>query len=269
MIMTMKNNPLDYITATMVISYDCPRKYYYEYVEGWKLVKPLANLVFGSILHESIAEEFLNGRKATDAFLEKWSKVGELTYSRADNHESLRKIGIALIEKVQKTEIYQRVVAVEKVYQTELPDGTIFKGKVDLIYDNGKEEVLLDWKTSSSLFLDHRPDLDDQLTAYSMLSGISKVAYGVLLKKKEPEVKFFYAQRTYQDYLDYQLKVMKVVSDIESGFFFKKPSIYCGFCPFCPLCRNQEEKIKTELKRVPVEDRYAGIDCEEVLVCLV
>lgn len=265
----MKNNPLDYITATMVISYDCPRKYYYEYVEGWKLVKPSANLVFGSILHESIAEEFLNGRKALEVFLEKWSKVGELTYSKADKHESLRKIGIALIEKVQRTEIYERVVAVEKAYQTELPDGTVFKGKVDLIYDNGKEEVLLDWKTSSSLFLDHRPDLDDQLTAYSMLAGIPRVAYGVLLKKKEPEVRFFHALRTNQDYLDYQLKVMKAVSDIEAGFFFKKPSLYCGFCPFTPLCRNQKEKIAAELKRIPVEDRYAGIECEEVSACLV
>lgn len=267
--MTMKNNSLDYITATMVISYDCPRKYYYEYVEGWKPVKPSANLVFGSILHDSIAEEFLNGRTAIKVFLEKWSNVGELIYSRADNHESLKKVGLSLIEKIEKTEIYQRVVAVEKAYQTELTDGTIFKGKVDLIYDNGKEKVLLDWKTASSFFLDHRPDLDDQLTAYSMLSGIPKVAYGVLLKKKKPEVRFFHAQRTYQDYLDYQLKVMKVVSDIESGFFFKKPSLYCGFCYFCPLCRNQKEKIDAELKRVPVEDRYEGIDCEEVSVCSV
>lgn len=253
----------------MVISYNCPRKYYYEYVEGWKLVKPPANLVFGSIIHESIAEEFLNDRKAVEVFLEKWNNVGEITYSRSDSHESLREVGILLIEKVQKTEIYQRVVAVEKAYQTELPDGTIFRGKVDLIFDDGQEEVLLDWKTSSSSFLDHRPDLDDQLTAYSMLSRISKVAYGVLLKKKNPEIKFFYASRTYQDHLDYQLKVMKAVSDIEAGFFFKKPSFYCGFCPFCPLCRNQEEKIKTELKKAPVEDRYAGIEYEEVVTSLV
>lgn len=265
----LKNNPLDYITSTMVISYDCPRKYYYEYVEGWKLVKPSANLVFGSILHDSIATEFLNCRKALEVFLEKWSQVRELSYSRSDSHESLRKIGTTLIEKIQKTRIYQRVVTVEKAYQTELPDGTLFKGKVDMIFDDAGEEVLLDWKTANSSFLDHRPDLDDQLTAYSMLSGISKVAYGVLLKKKNPEIKLLYAQRTYQDYLDYQLKVMKVVSDIEAGFFFKKPSLYCGFCPFTPLCRKQEERIKTELKRVPVEDRYAGIECEEVAACLV
>jgi hypothetical protein len=149
-----------------------------------------------------------------------------------------------------------------------LPDGTLFKGKIDLIYDNGKEDVLLDWKTSSSVFLDHRPDLDDQLTAYSMLSRIPKVAYGLLLKKKNPELKFYHAQRTHQDYLDYQLKVMKVVSDIESGFFFKKPSLYCSFCPFKPLCRNQKEKVAGELKRVPVEDRYEGIECEQALACL-
>ena len=265
----LKNNPLDYITSTMVISYDCPRKYYYEYIEGWKLVKPSANLVFGSVLHESIATEFLNGRKAIEVFLEKWSQVGELSYSRADSYESLKKIGITLIEKIQNTKIYQRVVAVEKAYQTELPDGTIFKGKIDMIFDDDGKEILLDWKTSSSSFLDHRPDLDDQLTAYSMLSGISKVAYGVLLKKKNPEIRLLYAKRTYQDYLDYQFKVMKVVSDIEVGFFFKKPSLYCGFCPFTLLCRKQEERIKTELKRVPVEDRYAGIECEEVVTCLV
>lgn len=265
----MKNNPLGYMTATTVISYDCPRKYYYEFVEGWKPIRPSANLVFGSVFHESIAEEFLNGRTAEDVFLEQWGKVGELIYSKPDNHESLRKIGLCLIEKVQNTQVYQRVVAVEKAYQMELPDGTILKGKVDLIFDDGKDEVVLDWKTTKGSFLDSRPDLDDQLTAYSMLSRIPKVGYGVLLKKKEPEVKFLYAERDEQDYLDYQVKVMKVVADIEAGFFFKKPSIYCGFCSYCSLCRGQKETVVAELKRVPVQDRYQGIECEEAELCLV
>jgi hypothetical protein len=264
----MKNNPLDYITSTMVTSYDCPRKYYYEYVEGWKPIKPSANLVFGSIIHDSIAQEFLEAREASRVFLEKWDNIGKISYSRNDSYESLKKVGLSLLAKVEKSEPFQRAITAEKAYQTELPDGTFFKGKIDLIYDNEKEYVLLDWKTSSSVFLDHRPDLDDQLTAYSMLSQIPKVAYGLLLKKKNPELKFYYAQRTQQDYLDYQLKVMKVVSDIESGFFFKKPSLYCSFCPFTPLCRNQKEKVAAELKRVPVEDRYKGIECEEVLACL-
>ena len=260
----MRNNPLGYVTTSMIQAYDCPRKYYYEYVEGWKPIRPSANLVFGSIFHESIAEEFLNGHTADEVFAEKWEKAGELVYSQRDNHASLKEIGLSLISKVQKTEVYQRVIAVEKAYRAELPDGTIFKGKIDLIYDDGKEEVVLDWKTAKGSFLDSRPDLDDQLTAYSMLSRIPKVGYGVLLKRKAPEICFFYAQRTEQDYLDYQVKVMKVVADIESGFFFKKASIYCGFCPFCPLCRHQEDEIKAELKREPAKDRYQGIECEEV-----
>jgi hypothetical protein len=264
----MKNNPLDYITSTMVTSYDCPRKYYYEYVEGWKPIRPSANLVFGSIIHDSIAQEFLEAREASQVFLEKWGNITEVNYSRNDSYESLKKVGLSLLAKVEKSEAFQKAITAEKAYQTELPDGTVFKGKIDLVYDNGKEDVLLDWKTSSSVFLDHRPDLDDQLTAYSMLSQIPRVAYGLLLKKKNPELKFYHAQRTQQDYLDYQLKVMKVVSDIESGFFFKKPSLYCSFCPFTPLCRNQKEKIAAELKRVPVEDRYEGIECEEALACL-
>ena len=265
--MRMRNNPLGYLTATMVLSYDCPRKFYYEYVEGWKPVRPSANLVFGSVFHESIAEEFLNGRTAADLFLEKWQRVDDVVYSRTDNHESLKKLGLSLLEKIEKTEIYQRVMAVEKAYATELPDGTVFKGKIDLIYDDGKgNEVVLDWKTSNAAFLDSRPDLDDQLTAYSMLAGIPRVAYGVLLKKKEPEVNFCHSQRTRQDYSEYQLKVMKTAADVEAGFFFRKPSLYCGFCSFCPLCRNQKEKIKTELKRTTVEDRYQGLECEKVAV---
>lgn len=251
----------------MILAYDCPKKYHYEYLEGWKPKISNANLVFGSIFHESIAEEFLNGRTSKQVFLEKWEKVGELNYSAYDTHEKLKQTGLFLLEKIQNTPIYQRVVAVEKAYQMELANGTIFKGKIDMIYDDGKQEVVLDWKTSSRSFLDSRPDLDDQLTAYSMLSGISKVAYGVLLKKKEPEINFLSALRTKEDYLDYQIKVMKVISDIEAGFFFRKPSMYCGFCSYVCLCRNQKEKIETELKRAPVVDRYQGIECEKV--CLV
>ncbi|MFH0796989.1 MAG: PD-(D/E)XK nuclease family protein [Candidatus Omnitrophota bacterium] len=260
----MKNNSLGYLTASMVQAYDCPKKYYYEYVEGWKAIRPSANMVFGSVVHESLAEEFLNGHTAQEVFLEKWEKTGDLIYSRSDTQESFRKTGLLLIEKVAKTEVYQRVVAVEKAYQTELADGTIFKGKIDLIYDDGKGNVVLDWKTANGFFQDSRPDLDDQLTAYSMLSGIGRVGYGILLKKKEPEVNFVFAVRNTEDYLDYQVKVMKTVADIESGFFYKKPSLYCGFCSFCPICRNQKEEIAATLTKRPVEDRYRGLECEEV-----
>lgn len=260
----MRNNSLGYVTATMIQSYDCPRKYFYEYVEGWKPIRPSANLVFGSIFHESIAEEFLTDRSASELFLDKWAKVEELEYSNSDTHESLKNIGFSLLEKVSKTEVYQRVIAVEKAYQTRLSDNTVLKGKLDLIYDSRGEEVLLDWKTSSRAFLDSRPDLDDQLTAYSMLSGIQRVAYGVLVKKKNPEVYFLHAERNRQDYADYQVKVMKVVSDIEAGFFFRKPSIYCGFCPYVALCRNQKDKIEKELNKTSVEDRYQRIECEKV-----
>lgn len=263
----MENNSLGYMTASMVQSYDCPRKFYYQFVEGWKPVLPSANLVFGSIIHEAIAEEFLNGRAIKEYFLEKWNQVEDLAYSRYDSKDSLRETGLALIGKLERIEVLQRVVSVEKAYQTVLPDDTVFKGKVDLIYDNHDSEVLLDWKTSGGAFLDSRPDLDDQLTAYSMLSGIPKVCYGVLLKKKNPDVQFLHSVRTEEDYQEYRIKVMKVVSDIEAGFFFKKPSMYCGFCDFEPLCRKQEDKIKTELKRVlPVTDRYADVECEAAAV---
>ena len=264
----MKNNQLGYLTATTVLAYDCPRKYYYEYVEGWKPVIPPANLVFGSILHESIAEEFRNGQTAEDIFLRNWEKTDDMAYSRSDTHESLRETGLALLDLIRGTEPYQRVVAVEKAYETRLPDGTVFKGKIDMIYDDGADEVVLDWKTAASPFHNSRPDLDDQLTAYSMLTGIPKVAYGVLLKKKKPEVRFFRAARTRKDYLDYQLKVMKVAADIEAGFFFRKPSMYCSFCRFCPLCRDLKERIEAELRQTPVWDRYKDVECEKVEVPL-
>ncbi|MCK4245065.1 MAG: PD-(D/E)XK nuclease family protein, partial [Candidatus Omnitrophica bacterium] len=168
----MRNNPLGYLTTTMVRSYDCPKKYFYEYVEGWRPLRPSANLVFGSIVHESIAEGLSNGHLTKDLFIEKWKKVEELIYSRSDTHQSLEGIGLSLISKLEKTPVYRRAVAVEKAYQVELADGTIFKGKIDIIYNDGRENVVLDWKTSSRSFLDSRPELDDQLTAYSMLAGI-------------------------------------------------------------------------------------------------
>jgi hypothetical protein len=263
----MENNQLGYMTASMVTAYDCPRKFYYQYVEGWKPILPSANLVFGSIIHDSIAEEFLNGKTTKEYFVEKWDKVEDLAYSRYDSKDSLRETGLALIDKLEKTEVLQRVVAVEKPFMTVLPNDTVFKGKVDLIYDDRESEVLLDWKTSGGAFLDSRTDLDDQLTAYSMLSGIPKVCYGVLLKKKNPDVQFLHSVRTAEDYREYQVKVMKIVADIEAGFFFKKPSMYCGFCDFSSLCRKQEDKIRTELKRVlPITDRYIDVECEAVAV---
>ncbi len=258
----MRNNPLGYITASMVQSYACPRKYYYQYIEGWTLVVPKASTVFGSIIHESIAAEFLDSTTAKEYFLEKWDAIGVLSYSRYDSKESLRDIGLALIDKLETTEILQRVVAVEKPYQTVLPDSTTFKGKIDLIYYDGKNEIILDWKTANSSFIDSRPDLDDQLTAYSMLSGIKDVCYGVLLKKKNPDVQFHHSAINEKDWQEYQAKVMKIVMDIEDGFFYKNPSIYCGFCDFEPLCRNQENRIDIELKQVPIIDRYKNLECE-------
>jgi len=266
----MRNNPLGYLTISMVQEYDhCPRQYFYEYVEGYKPVLPNVNLVFGSIMHEAIAEGLRTGYLSADTFLKRWKAVGDLQYSGRDTHKSLEVKGVKLVEKLLEAEVLKLdVEAIEKAYETELPDGTLFKGTADLIYKVKGERILLDWKTSGSSFFDCRPHLDDQLTAYSFLSGVSKVAYGVLLKKKDPEVRFYFSSRKEEDYLDLQVKTMKTASDIERGFFYKNPSpVQCSLCPFCSLCLGKVPEVAgKELVKAEVKDRYANKKLEKVLV---
>jgi len=265
----MRNNPLGYLTVSMAQEYDhCPRQYFYEYVQGYKPVLPNANLVFGSIMHEVIAEGLKTGHLFADLFLKRWDKVGELKYTGWATYETLKGTGVNLVKKLLEAEVLTLdVEAIEKSFETELPDGTLFKGTADLIYKVNGERILLDWKTSGSKFLACRPALDDQLTAYSFLAGgIEKVAYGVLLKKKDPEVRFYFSSRKEGDYLDFQLKVAKTSADIEGGFFPKNPSSFqCGMCPFSSFCLGQKEIAEKELRKGPVKDRYADKKPEKVL----
>ena len=40
---------------------ECPRRYFYEYVLGWREDRPSNHLFFGSAWHEAMAHMYLNG----------------------------------------------------------------------------------------------------------------------------------------------------------------------------------------------------------------
>ena len=75
----------------------------------------------------------------------------------------------------------------------ELPNGNEFLSYVDAIGELDGIRCLMDWKTTTSRYLDNPVgllSLDPQLICYSWATGISDVALIVFVRKYQPEIQY-------------------------------------------------------------------------------
>ncbi len=73
----------------------CPEQYRLYYLERLRTRYPDANLVFGQLLHQSLALLFRAGTDPVKSFTDSWAAVKEakLTYGKKDSWEKLDTVG--------------------------------------------------------------------------------------------------------------------------------------------------------------------------------
>jgi len=233
----------------------CPEQYRLYYLEGLRPKHPSANLVFGRVVHEALAELFQEGADPIEIFLEGWREVedAELDYGKRDSWERLRETGKKLLKKFHDEELpkIERVHAVEERFELNVTSLDLpVIGIVDLVADVEGERTVVDFKTSGSRYADHEAQMSDQLTSYQLRHPEAKVALCVLVKTKTPRIEWQVAKRSAERLADYLEKANLVARAITAGRFYKRPGMWCKWCDYLPVCLGDAKGVEERLVQI-------------------
>jgi RecB family exonuclease len=228
----------------------CPEQYRLYYVENLRPAIPSANLVFGKLVHESLAALFRDGTDPAEHFSASWNvaKGEELDYSSKDSWEKLNTAGQSLLEKFVKEDLARlsNVRAAEEAFELNVTSLDVpLVGIIDLVADLDGKTTVVDFKTSASTYKPHEVRLSDQLTSYQLAHpDVRQSALCVLVKTKEPKIEWHVATRTGSQLLEFLSKAKIVAQEVSNERFYKRPGIWCTWCDYLPVCLGDEQKVK-------------------------
>jgi hypothetical protein len=235
----------------------CPEQYRFYYIENLRLKFPSANLVFGQVVHQALADLFNKKSDPIDCFLGAWAEMKDvpLTYGKKQTWDNLQETGQGLLQKFVKDEVRRigHVKSVEKKFELNITGLDLpFIGVIDLVAQVDRINTVADFKTAASDYEKHEAPLSDQLTAYQLAeSEAEQVAYWVMIKTKEPKIEWHPSNRSPERLMEYISKVGYVAKQIKAGEFYKRPGKHCSWCDYLPICLG--DKRKTEETLVQVE----------------
>ena len=239
----------------------CPRRYRYQYLEGWQEKELRASMLFGRAFEKAVAAYFL-GQDGGDQLHREWSAVREMkevNYGR-DSWGNMLQDGTKLLElfaNQNRVRILEPERHLQIKVQRRLDARNDFLGFVAALGQLDGQRCLIDWKTTSSCYPENPSGLtalDPQLICYSWLTGISEVALVVFVRKRLPEIQYLKATITETQRQDFFQMVRAAVAQIERAEFFPHPGIrfpqnQCTSCPFAGLCLEDQALAGQALKR--------------------
>jgi len=248
---------LDHFSITQLTTYlNCPAQYRFSYIENLPWEFQPADLVFGSVCHQTIAH-FHNQNYSLEEMTADFERRWELAVSGTENlrfhsldEKQLKTRGRCLMELYHQQ--FNELAADDVELFFELPmldlatgqyaEQTI-QGRIDLVAD----ETVYELKTSSKSYNPKQADDSLQLTfyawAYQYLYGkpAKNLKLVALLKTQAPKVQVLETSRTMSDFTRLYNLMTGVISAIEKGIFYPNPmSVYgCQNCQFQQACKGE------------------------------
>jgi RecB family exonuclease len=251
------NSGVPYLSHSRVSKYlHCPEQYRLHYVENLRPRVPDADLVFGQLVHQVLAEMFRTGADPVESFDNAWLTLANelLTYSDRDSWQVLRDKGTALLRRFVAEEAprISTVHAVEKSFSLTVTRlGAPLIGVVDLVAELDGTLTVIDFKTAKSAYPEHEVTLSDQLTAYQLAEPeAEQVAFCILVKTKEPRIDWHISRREGASLRTYLAKVEHIAGQIVAGNFYQRPGRWCSYCDFLPVCLGDEKQVRETLVQV-------------------
>ena len=257
----------------MVFSYSqissylaCPRRYRYQYLEGWQERATRAAMLFGRAFEQALAAYFRD-EDASAVLLQEWSaaRCNPLEYGRGESWEQMWQQGVQLLELFAQQERV-RILHPERDLQVKIlrriDSANDFISYIDALGELDGKRSVIDWKTSASCYVsepDGLASLDPQLICYSWMSGIAEVALVVFVRKRVPEIQYLHATITSAQREEFGELVRHTVQQVGGGHFAAHPGIrfpqtQCLSCPYNGLCLQSQELIARRLERAKGAD---------------
>ena len=266
------------LRATTVLRYDdCPRSYWYQYVQGIQPAAASANLVFGTAVHNACTgwlKAQAEGRAfdPVTAFLDAWEQTTAtrtVAYTSKLGPDDLQAMGEALVRQFPAAWTATGLVPligpdgqplIETRFETDLGPDLILSGSPDVVAMDAEGNIVIpDLKTASQSATEGFTSVADQLTSYQVLLeahaealGIERVhALGFLefLKRKPngrtgPTIQplVLAPARSAEALAEFRQKLLWLAEDLARGRFPKRPRMAwnspCSFCDFAGLCQR-------------------------------
>lgn len=255
-----------YRPSSILLYEDCPKAYWFRFLE--KAVRGFvpANLLFGTAVHEAVSSYLLDrvaGPDIADAFLTSWRKgISEepVEFSSSWNPKSMEDVGVRLCGLFPAYWSQTGLSAasdlhgslVERRLRTEVAPGISLSGQPDIIARTRDGRiVVLDLKTPASA----QPELwwSDQLLAYQILvdrhkaqlglNGVNGLGFIEMLKQKTaPRIVPLKPMpaKPPEEVDEYIQKIILVDRDIQEGRFPRRGRMAhntpCGMCEHQTKC---------------------------------
>jgi len=241
----------------------CPRSYRHRYLDGWREKDTRASMVFGRCFETALSAYF--GKEDCAAvFFKQWEQYRDtpLDFGKNDSWDRLYHQGIHLLEmfvREDRVRIPRPKQNLQLKLTRSLPCGSEFVSYIDAVGELDGRECILDWKTTTSRYIEEPEgllSLDPQLICYSWMSGISEVALVVFVRKHLPEIQYLKTSIPEEQRQDFGRLVHSTISQIEAGQFLPHSSIRfplngCTSCAHLGLCLGNQQLIDAKLTRRP------------------
>ena len=207
-----EGKPLEHLSYSSLKVFDqCPKKWWYEYVEKPDVVKNDELLIFGSYIHEKI-ENWLNGE-------------------HVETEDEQVNTSILATNKLIEDNGLETISVEEKVEATvaDIP----FVGYIDAIMIAGDEKVVVDHKTSKSYKTAENASYNvPQLQTYAK---IVEVRRGILNYPLTQQyfIYDFTDQQIEDNWASLEKTAQQLITCVEAE---PKKGSLCGWCDYKPLC---------------------------------
>jgi CRISPR/Cas system-associated exonuclease Cas4 (RecB family) len=239
----------------------CPRRYRYQYLDGWKEKDTRAAMLFGRAFEKALAAFFLR-QDASETLFNEWASYRDLDlqYSANNNWDRMLQGGMQLLDRFaqeDRVRIVQPQTNLQVKILRPLPGDHTFISYVDAIGELDNELCVIDWKTSTSCYPAEPAGLcalDPQMICYSWMTGIERVALVVFVRKRMPEIQYIKATISDQQRQEYGRLVEETVRQIEAAQFLQHSGIRfpqnpCVSCAYIGLCLDRREMVDLRLTR--------------------
>jgi len=250
----------------------CPKKYRYRYIDGWQERDTRVSTIFGRVFEHALGALFRREDPGA-AFYEDWSQYRNvvLEYSKGDSWQRMWEQALRLLEQFVRDE---RVIVSDPLrnlqvkYMQRLSETSEFVAYVDGLGKLDGKHCLLEWKTSGARYPEEPAglfSLDQQLIAYSWITGIPDVAMIVFVRKREPEIQYLRTTITEPQRQEYAALVGETIRQIESGLYLphtgvRFPQNGCVSCACQGLCLDQPNLVELKLQRRPGGEALDWLD---------
>lgn len=234
----------------------CPESYRLYYIERLRRIVPKASLVFGSLVHLTLAHLFNKVAEPVKFFTEVWDGLEkiELTYGKKESWEKFKASGKGLLTKFVEEELprIKSVKAVEKPFKLEISSLDLpIVGVIDLVAEIDHREKIVDFKTADKSYSVADVELSDQLTTYELAEPTAEeLAFCVLVKTTERKIEWYPTKRGPERLAEFLSKAAYAAREIKAGEFYKRSGVHCAWCDFLPVCLGDKKTAEETLVKV-------------------